>query len=309
MASEAARNLELLCQNRVPPEPHLRRILSVGLERDIAHTSGAMARAHIAALAEAVPNSRFTDIEFQYTRSVPGAFTLHALGDDSYAIGMDADIEEFLRLVFFAAVVACETQKFMLFAKCATELVGVYYIGRQSKETEEGIGVLCDLYRQAPEWRRTMTDTFRDAAAQFLISHELAHIHLGHFAEGGALQIESGDGPIELSAFPDRAREFAADEWAADWTLKAAGNDVTRQTLAVVAPLLCMCILSFVSLVSASGPGITQRFKDAHPPDAERAARLRKLASRQLHVPPTKALELLVKVDQFLASEIRNIAR
>jgi hypothetical protein len=306
MPSEAARNLALLRQSRVPPEAHLRGILSIGLERDPAHTSGRAARTHIAALVQAVPNNRFAHVEFQYARSVPHAFTVHALADDSYAIGMDADIEEYLRLVFFAAVAAYETQKFQLFASCATELFGVYYVGRQSRETEEGIGQLCGLYKNSPEWRRAMTDTFRDAAAQFLISHELAHVHLDHFAEGGALQVGSG---FELSAFPDKAREFGADEWAAEWTLKAAGNDVVRQTLGVVAPLLCMCILSFVSVIGARGAGITKTFEDAHPSNAERAARLRTFASRQLHVPPTDALKLLVNVDQFLESEIRKIAR
>jgi hypothetical protein len=220
---------------------------------------------------------------------------------------MDADIEEFLRTVFLAAMAAHEVRKFELFATCAAELVGVYYIGAESPHTEEGTGLLADLYQRWPDWRRTIVDGFRDASARFLISHELGHIHLGHFAEGGALQLDSGDGSIELSAFPDRAREFAADEWAAEWTLKAARNDIPRQTLGVVAPFLCMRILSFVSLVSETQPGITKTFNDAHPSDVERAARLRKFASRQLHVPPTDALKLLVNIDQYLESEIRAI--
>ena len=330
MFDQAAQYLDQLRLNRLPTPKHLREVLSVGLDGIQARSAGrtgakddpdpvliaktiedrrhAVVRNHIAVLADAVPDTRFPEVEFQFVRGVPQVFTVHAFKDDSYAIGMDADIVDLLHTLFLAIVASHEVRKFEIFATCAANLVGVYYVRAMPEEVEEGVSLLFDVYRKWPAWIYTMVDCFRDAAVQFLVSHELGHIHLGHFKEGGAVR-PVPDSPVELSAFPDHTREFAADEWAATWIFKAAGKDVTLQTLAVVVPFLCFRMLSFVSRLSESGPGLVKVFDDAHPSDAERAVRLRGFAGRQLHVPSTPALDLLVKLDQFLDVEIMRLSK
>jgi tetratricopeptide (TPR) repeat protein len=253
-------------------------------------------------LADAVPEPTFRRVDYQCLAIAgPVAFTAHAGEDDSYAVALDIEFAGLLPPLFVAAAAAQQQRDFSLFRPCAESLVGAFYHGLRP-EFAPGLDLLERLQQTAPIWVPYVCKEFGGAAIRFAVLHELGHIHLGHFHNPGtpAEQIPLREGSVAVSAFADHDCDYKADEWAAEWNWKAAHDDRQRQAFAVAAPALCLQILSFLAPSWPPGSGIGQRLRDAHPPEARRAARLRDFARRELRFPPNAELLLLTALDDYL---------
>jgi Zn-dependent protease with chaperone function len=188
---------------------------------------------HIAEVAAAFPAAGLQAIDFQFVRtSTPNAFTARVAKDDSYAIGLDHAVPNLLHTLFVAALLAHQCGEFKLFGVCAARLVGLFFIGQAVEGLEDDMWTLNDVYQRTPASTRSIVDGFGEAVVQFVITHELGHVALGHFARATAPSLTTPSaGTIDVSAF-DHQREFDADAWAMEAMLQIAGKDVRRLTFA-----------------------------------------------------------------------------
>lgn len=335
MSSHAALRLQHMRKQHIYTLEHNRRITAAGLDKHIRGALAATGRAgadpglvaeimeqhqrktilaFISTLAAAAPDAKFCNVEFNFvTIGIPNAFAAHVVSDESYAIGLDHAAPVMLNILFVAALIAYDKKDFSIFASCAAEIVGClfnikhFFDTRNDDDFAAGMYMLHQYYRQSSRGIQEIIDGFGISATHFIVAHELGHIQLGHFQKQrvSALQLSNGDAQTDVSAFPDHACEFEADLWAAEWLLKSAGTDVRQQTFAVIVPFLCFTILTFTSRLHEPAVAIGRLLRSTHPPDAARASRLADYAGRQLHVPPTNALDMLVKLTSFLQDEIR----
>ncbi len=261
---------------------------------------------HIAEVATAFPAAGLQGVDFQFVPTyTPNAFTARVAKDDSYAIGLDYAVPNLLHTLFVAAMLANQTGNFDFFGTGCARLVSLFHVGRPAPGLEEDLLMLHEVYRNTPESTRAIIDGFGQSVVEFVITHELGHIALGHFLRAKAPSLSTPQaGPIDVSAF-DHQREFDADAWAMEALLRVAGDDPRRLTFAAAVPFLSMTMMSFASRLHKPATDIGRLLRDTHPPEAERAARLRALAAKQTErVPVTNALALLVKIDRFLYDHI-----
>jgi hypothetical protein len=326
MASLASLNLQHRRKTHLFTQANVDRLVDAGVGADITATipawtgqtdAGAAMEmleqrqregvlGHIAEVAAAFPSAGLQAIDFQFVpTSVPNAFTARVAKDESCAIGLDHGVLGLLHPLMVLAMLAQQFGKFGIFGEGAARLVSLFFIGRPVDGLEADLRMLGDKYANADDSTRQIIDGFGQGVVDFVIAHELGHVALGHFLRAKAPTLASPtDGPMAVSAF-DHEREFEADAWAMEALLLVAGGDVRRLTFAVAAPFLSMTMLSYVARLHEPTTDVGRLLRATHPPERERAARLRKLAATQAaRVPATNALQLLVRIDRFLHDHI-----
>ncbi len=256
---------------------------------------------HIAEVSAAFPQAQLPAIDFQFVRtSTPNAFTARVAKDDSHAIGLDYGVSNLLHTLFVAAMAAHQVGEFQIFSLIAAKLVGLFHVGDVVEGLEEDLSMLHGLYQRSPASTRDIVDGFGAAVVDFVVTHELGHIALGHFRRAVAPSLTTAGETIAVSAF-DHEREFEADAWAMHAMLQVAGDDVRKLTFAAATPFLCMTMMAYASRLHEPSTDVGRLLLRTHPPERERAARLRALASAQTdRVPGTNALALMVGIDDFL---------
>jgi len=228
-------------------------------------------------------------------RSVPQVFTVHAFKDDSYAIGMTPTL--WICCIRCSLPLSPRTKcgMFEIFATCAANLVGVYYVRTMPEEVEEGVSLLFDVYRKWPAGFTQMVDGFRDAPFSSLCPTSLVTFTSGTSRKEGSagsrfLTVRSSSlrFPITLAS----SRQTVGPTWI----LRPLAKTYVADTRSCCCRSCASHAVVRLSL-SESGPGLVKVFDDAHPSDAERADDCEVFAGRQLHVPPNPCAGPPVKLD------------
>jgi hypothetical protein len=194
--------------------------------------------------------------------------------------------------------VAHAVDDFRVFGSIAAQAVGALYVHRPVEGSEENALLLRE---HTPPMVAQLADLLAPEAARFLLAHEVGHICLDHFARGHpSLLALHPDAPSRAVSAFDHELEFEADAWAAETTLQVAGDDVQRQTLAVVTPLLFFAMMAFVDRLHTTTNPLGQTLRASHPSAHERLRRRWRFASEQTHIPPNDAMKLMVEICRFV---------
>jgi hypothetical protein len=228
----------------------------------------------LARMSQLYADPRFESVGFTFFNTdIPEAIVLYNKDDDSYAVGVDYGMIAVFQFTFSAFLRAWLNmlgpkgwmQPFL-------DIFKFQYFGRDEATIARMKSQLSSELRLEHVSPFALPMTF-----QFVIAHELAHLHLGHFKKNATTRIDvvPSDVASETACVLDREAEFEADAWAAIAVQKMAGRDVIQQMLARHIPSLYLSVLSLVKMLYVPGTSFGKRMEDSHPDAWERAKRLR----------------------------------
>jgi hypothetical protein len=255
----------------------------------------------VRSFGEVVPDDRFarTSVGVAPTM-VPTAFALHSKLDDSYAVGIDDGLFDMLNVLTLAAVAAFRAKDLNLYAGYCIHAFGLFYHVPQPSIVS-AFEQLAKTYTDSAAQIRAMMDDMRVMNLRFVLSHETAHIALGHFEDRKPTQF-SFDPQVqdsEVSAFDGFAEEFQADARAAEVMVLQAGDNPRALFAATQAPTLTLTLLKHIGVLARDLEGLNRIMRRHHPPEVERRARLREMAKAH-RARPDAGPDLILQIADFI---------
>jgi hypothetical protein len=240
----------------------------------------------------------------------PTAITFYDPNDDSFAIGFDPGMWQVLCFLYLDAALGQRADSPQLFLVFATKTVGWFWVGAGKATAAQDIDFTIEFTRAAaPDFWSFAKDVV-ETSISFTIAHEVGHIVLDHLTGPHAHELRLGphlDKRGVVSAMDSYEAEHDADAWAAEALLALAKDDFKKQTLAVSVPALSFALLAVASAMhEPASEELARLIGDMHPPDAERARRLARLAATHAtDVAPSNAMKHLVGLGAWVSEQRR----
>jgi hypothetical protein len=286
---------------------------NMGTKKALAHLEGLKAQEQfvknfILETAKLYPGSGLERVEFAFlVTDNPNAVVFHEPQDNSFAIGLDHGMFDLFGSVFAAAVHAMERKLENLYwVEAMLDFVIVAFSDYPARGLEERVE------------RRTKEMLYLDGiqalatriAVRFLIAHELAHIHLGHFTTRRPSNIGSvtgGNATGEISTF-DHDSEHEADQWARTAVLQAAAKTHQEVVLSVHVPCIYFIVVALAKTMYSPRIRLGEHMTDSHPDVWERASRLLVKTPGEDRFPPDSFARRILDLRQMLTDEFGNPA-
>jgi hypothetical protein len=251
-------------------------------------------RQFIGNIAHRLNTARLNRVDFMFLAGdIPEAVTYYVDNDESYAIGLDHSWIILFSTVFSSLLHArLKGEKSLYWVMSLHDTAVMSFANKSSPEIDNRI-----LKRgQEQLYLQGITKKAEETAEQFLIAHELGHIHLNHFQTKKALRIASTDPDTKedvISRF-EQSAEYEADDWAAHLLEQIAGDDPLEKVLAYHVPSIYLGIVALLNqlyvprdlsiylgifelkkqLFVPLGEQLRQKLMDSHPEPWSRAERL-----------------------------------
>jgi hypothetical protein len=221
-------------------------------------------------------DERISRIGVQFIQyRTPNAFAIHVAEDNSFAIGIDPGLYSLFSLLFHAGNVSLYRGEADDFIDLLVDLVKLNYLGLSVPGLEERILRLNDT---AGVFEQHWANLAAQVGTQFLIGHEIGHIHLNHFDNHQPPRIQmlpDQASEAELAAF-DRDLEFEADRWSAGELIRAA-KTVNSHIGSWAMPTVFLTLASLLEDVYPPRDPVGKIQQQTHPPAWERAQALREI--------------------------------
>lgn len=120
------------------------------------------------------------------------------------------------------------------------------------------------------DWGSASVSVVVNACEDFVLTHELAHLALGHIAESTKRVQTTRSGPDVQVVAKTEFEEFQADVWACRALVDRAVQKATKETdvaIAVAGPIIVLCL---GLLVEGSRGRLTADVADGHPSASDR---------------------------------------